>query len=140
MISDPAQARRLARAIASDIKVYNEDKLRNGEDLTAEIEEGRELFRERATPGMMYHYDAALIDVGLRSDIRPSNPAPPRRPAPRPMTPSPGPVIPPPQNRPAFELKTASDATPSMVPLVALATLLIVLIAGFAWWWLQRGH
>ena len=53
-IDKPERARQLARAIASDLSLYHEDKIVEGiendslfEVMNEEIEEGRELFKSR---------------------------------------------------------------------------------------------
>ena len=69
-------ARRLARAIASDISLYNEEKIVRGiesdslfDDLTEQIEEGRALYNSRVSPSMYPRnfYDRALVDILIRS-------------------------------------------------------------------------
>ena len=57
LIETEEAARRLARAIASDLSLYNEDKIVTGitndnlfESLAEEIEEGRALFKSRVAP------------------------------------------------------------------------------------------
>jgi hypothetical protein len=50
VIDNDGAARRLARAIVSDIRLYNEEKVRAGSDLSEAIAEGRELFHERVAP------------------------------------------------------------------------------------------
>jgi hypothetical protein len=76
LIDKPERARQLARAIASDVTLYNEKKLVEGiqndnlfESLKAEIDEGRALFRTRVTPEIydLHLYDRALVDVMLKS-------------------------------------------------------------------------
>ena len=76
IIETKEAARRLARAIASDLSLYNEDKIVEGlqndnlyETLEAEIEEGRELFRSRVTPELYdkNFYDRAIIDLLVKS-------------------------------------------------------------------------
>jgi hypothetical protein len=76
MIDNPDRARRLARAIASDLTLYNEAKIVQGiqndslfEVLKGEIDEGRALFKTRVTPEMFNTniYDRALVDVMLKS-------------------------------------------------------------------------
>jgi hypothetical protein len=134
MISDPAQARRLARAIASDIKLYNEDKLAGGQDLSAEIDEGRALYRARVDSALMQPYEQAILELGLRGTSRPSRRPPPPGPA---QAPTPAPSL---QNKHAFELRSTPDATPSMVPLLAIGVLLLSCVGAAAWWWLQRGR
>ena len=76
VIETEEAARRLARAIASDLSLYNEDKILEGlqadnlyEILAEEIEEGRELFRGRVTPELfgLNFYDRAIIDLLIKS-------------------------------------------------------------------------
>lgn len=76
VIETEEAARRLARAIASDLSLYNEDKILEGlqadnlyEVLAEEIEEGRALFRSRVT-GELFEknfYDRAIIDLLIKS-------------------------------------------------------------------------
>ncbi|OFX23560.1 MAG: hypothetical protein A2V77_11750 [Anaeromyxobacter sp. RBG_16_69_14] len=77
LIETPEQAIRLARAICSDVSLYNEDKIVRGiekddffEALRDELEEGRELYRSRVSPELYArsnYYDRAIVDVILRS-------------------------------------------------------------------------
>ena len=76
IIETEEAARRLARAIASDLSLYNEDKILDGlqndnlyDVLAEEIEEGRELFRSRVTPELYTRnfYDRAIIDLLIKS-------------------------------------------------------------------------
>jgi uncharacterized hydantoinase/oxoprolinase family protein len=69
-------ARRLARAIASDLSIYNSEKIIKGiqEDnlfdvIKEEIDEGRLLFKSRVTPEIYAKniYDRAIIDVLVKS-------------------------------------------------------------------------
>lgn len=67
---------RLARAIASDISLYNEQKIVRGieqdnlfETLKDEIEEGRELFKSRVSKEIFTHtnfFDRAIVDVIIK--------------------------------------------------------------------------
>ena len=76
LIDAPEQAIRLARAICSDVSLYNEEKiLRSIEQddffdaLREELEEGRDLYRSRVTPDLYArsnYYDRAIVDVILR--------------------------------------------------------------------------
>jgi len=76
LIETEEAARRLARAIASDVSLYNEEKIVRGletdslfEELGEEIEEGRALYKSRVSPDL-YHrnfYDRALVDILIRS-------------------------------------------------------------------------
>jgi hypothetical protein len=74
---DKSKAIRLARAIASDISLYNEEKVVRGIEndnlfdvLAEEIEEGRALYKSRVSPelyGGSNYFDRALVDIILRS-------------------------------------------------------------------------
>ncbi len=74
---EKAKAHRLARAIASDISLYNEQKIVKGieqdnlfEVLKEEIEEGRELYRSRVSPELYRStnfFDRAVVDIVVRS-------------------------------------------------------------------------
>ncbi|HEX6244387.1 MAG TPA: hypothetical protein VFZ61_25895 [Polyangiales bacterium] len=76
LIETEEAARRLARAIASDLSLYNEDKIIEGiqQDtlftvLAEELEEGRALFKSRVSPELFAKnfYDRAVIDILVRS-------------------------------------------------------------------------
>ncbi|HUT76151.1 MAG TPA: hypothetical protein VM285_00600 [Polyangia bacterium] len=76
VIETEEAARRLARAIASDLSLYNEDKILEGlqadnlyESLAEEIQEGRQLFSSRVTPELFgkNFYDRAIIDLLIKS-------------------------------------------------------------------------
>ena len=77
LIETPEQAIRLARAICSDVSLYNEEKIVRGIEqdqffdlLQEELEEGRELYRSRLAPDLYARtnfYDRAIVDVILRS-------------------------------------------------------------------------
>lgn len=75
LIDNPEQARRLARAIISDIAIYNREKVEEGirndsifDLLTAELEEGRQHFASRVTPELNGSniFDIALVDVLIK--------------------------------------------------------------------------
>lgn len=75
-IDKPERARQLARAIASDLSLYHEDKIVGGiendnllEVMADEIQEGRDLFKRRCTEDIrkLNIYDRALIDVLVKS-------------------------------------------------------------------------
>jgi hypothetical protein len=76
LIETQEAARRLARAIASDLSLYNEEKIVDGIQndnlfsvLADEIEEGRALFKSRVAPDLYARnfYDRAIIDILVRS-------------------------------------------------------------------------
>jgi hypothetical protein len=76
LIDNEEGARRLARAIASDLSLYNEEKIRKGieEDdlftsLSEEIEEGRALYKSRVSSDLFHRnfYDRALVDILVKS-------------------------------------------------------------------------
>jgi len=72
LIETEEAARRLARAIASDLSLYNEEKILAGirddnlfDTLSEEIEEGRALYKSRVS-GDLYaknFYDRAIVDI-----------------------------------------------------------------------------
>jgi hypothetical protein len=74
---EKVKAVRLARAIASDISLYNEQKIVKGIEqddlfdvLKAELEEGRDLYRSRVSHEVYTtanFYDRAVVDIILRS-------------------------------------------------------------------------
>ncbi|NOY92864.1 MAG: hypothetical protein GXP55_16895 [Deltaproteobacteria bacterium] len=76
LIETEEAARRLARAIASDLSLYNEEKIVQGvkgdnlyDALADEIEEGRALFKSRVSPDLYgkNYYDRAIIDILVKS-------------------------------------------------------------------------
>ncbi|BDV41186.1 hypothetical protein GURASL_01090 [Geotalea uraniireducens] len=75
LIANADQAKRLARAIISDIAIYNREKVEQGikgdsifELLAEEIEEGRQHFVSRVTPDLATTriFDIALVDVLIK--------------------------------------------------------------------------
>jgi len=75
MIDNPDQAKRLARAILSDVAMYNKEKVENGikddnifDVLKEELEEGRQHFLSRVSmdvnPDMIY--EIAVVDVLIK--------------------------------------------------------------------------
>jgi hypothetical protein len=76
LIETEEAARRLARAIASDLSLYNEEKIMEGiqndnlfQALSEELEEGRALFKSRVSPDLFAKnfYDRAVIDILVRA-------------------------------------------------------------------------
>lgn len=75
LIDNPDHARRLARAIISDVAIYNREKVEEGirkdtifEILAAELEEGRQHFISRITPELAAEniFDLAIVDVLIK--------------------------------------------------------------------------
>jgi hypothetical protein len=71
------KAQRLARAIASDISLYNEQKIVKGIEqdnlfdvLKEELEEGRQLYQSRVSPELYSNtnfFERAVVDIVVRS-------------------------------------------------------------------------
>jgi O-methyltransferase involved in polyketide biosynthesis len=80
LIEAPEQAMRLARAICSDISLYNEEKIVKSieqddffDALKEELSEGREHYRSRVSPELYArtnYFDRAVVDVILKSKAR----------------------------------------------------------------------
>lgn len=127
MLDDEAQARRLARAICSDVLLYNgavKDAPREQRaGLLAEpLHEGRALFTARVAPSLLFIFDQTveeLIARPMEVDLRTlsATPAPTPAPASRPLPPSLG--------APVTEAK-------SSVPLAVAAVVLLALAAAVA--------
>ena len=75
IIDTPEQARRLARAIISDIAIYNRETVERGiktdcifDLLGNELEEGRQHFSLRVVPELAASnlYDIAIVDVLIK--------------------------------------------------------------------------
>jgi hypothetical protein len=76
LIETDKDARRLARAIASDLSLYNEEKIVAGIEkdnlfntISEEIEEGRAHYKSRVAP-LLYEknfYDRAIVDILVKS-------------------------------------------------------------------------
>ncbi|MBN2493888.1 MAG: hypothetical protein JXR96_04790 [Deltaproteobacteria bacterium] len=72
-ITTPEAANRLARAICSDISLYNEEKIVQGIEQDSlfdvihdELEEGRELYRSRVNPDLYAatnFFERAIVDI-----------------------------------------------------------------------------
>ncbi len=75
-VEDPELAFRLARAIVSDIALYNPDKVEEGikndnifDLLAEELQEGREHFAERVSETLQNRdqlFDRAIVDVMIK--------------------------------------------------------------------------
>jgi len=76
LVDNPKLAFRLARAIISDIALYNPEKVKEGikndsvfELLAEELKEGRDHFYGRVSPELTerdHLYDRAIVDVMIR--------------------------------------------------------------------------
>ncbi len=75
LVENPDQAKRLARAIVSDVAMYNRDKVESGikndtifDLLADELEEGRQHFLSRvsATLDPEHIYQIAVVDVLIK--------------------------------------------------------------------------
>lgn len=75
LIDKPDSARRLARAIISDVAMYNKEKVESGiknddifDTLQEELEEGRQHFFSRVAPelGPEMIFDLAVVDVLIK--------------------------------------------------------------------------
>lgn len=75
LIDNPEQARRLARAIISDVAIYNREKVESGiknddifEILQEQLEEGRQHFFGRVSPQLNPEqiFDLAVVDVLIK--------------------------------------------------------------------------
>jgi len=77
MITTPEAANRLARAIASDVSLYNEEKIIQGitndnlfDVMAEEIEEGRALYQSRLDSSLYEtsnFYNRAIVDILVKS-------------------------------------------------------------------------
>lgn len=75
LIDNLDQARRLARAIISDVAIYNREKVEEGikndsifEVLAEQLDEGRQHFNSRVTPELANSnlFDLAVVDVLIK--------------------------------------------------------------------------
>lgn len=76
LVDNPNLAFRLARAIVSDIALYNQEKVRDGikndtlfDLLRDELNEGREHFHGRVSPDLTerdHLFDRAIVDVMVK--------------------------------------------------------------------------
>lgn len=75
LIDNPEQARRLARAIISDVAIYNREKVEQGikndnifDLLVDELDEGRQHYKSRVTPELAHSniFEIAVVDVLIK--------------------------------------------------------------------------
>ena len=76
LIETEEAARRLARAIASDLSLYNEEKIMEGIQndnlftaLSEELEEGRALFKSRVSPDLFAKVTGYQAESGKRNKV-----------------------------------------------------------------------
>jgi hypothetical protein len=83
LIETEEAARRLARAISSDLALYNEDKIAEGvrndnlfDVMADEVQEGRDLYQSRVAPELLVRnlYDGAMVDLLVRSKAHVESP------------------------------------------------------------------
>ena len=83
LIETEEAERRLARAISSDLALYNEDKIAEGvrndnlfDVMADEVQEGRDLYQSRVAPELLARnlYDRAIIDLLVRSKAHVESP------------------------------------------------------------------
>ena len=125
-IDNEYDARKLARVIVSDIKLYNAEKIAKGKELSDEIAEARALFARRVDPSLHTIFEEAIVRSKLarRAPDRPA-PAPAVAPAPaKAQDPLPPPTPPShaqshtPLPRPPAVLTERSSATPEESPVL----------------------
>ena len=112
------EARRLARAIAADIKLYNAQS--SPEDRALAVEEGRELYRARVASELLPLYDAALLEQGIAGASSASSAA---------EEPSLGGGVSPAPRAPASFFEEQAPKAASGSPMLAIAIAAIVLVA-----------
>ena len=76
LVDNPKLAFRLARAIISDIALYNQEKVKDGikndnifDTLAEELQEGRDHFHGRVSPELTERdqlFDRAIVDVMIK--------------------------------------------------------------------------
>lgn len=122
LIDSEEGARRLARAIAADIRLYNAERLARGEPLESELDEGRALFRGRVVEELHPLIETALAEAHLtRKGPSAGTLAPVETEAPRDALPD-------------GLFQSASKPEPARGRSALL--LAILLIAGVIGWWL----
>ncbi len=80
LIDQEEPALRLARAIANDVKLYNQERLSRAVDpwteLADELTEGRRLYESRVAPDLHARLDQVLIEVMPELGVDAARPAP----------------------------------------------------------------
>lgn len=72
-IETEERALRLARTIVGDIRLYNADAVARKDDMTAEVSEGRALFRQRTAPALHHIYEEIVANAGLVDHAQPQD-------------------------------------------------------------------
>jgi hypothetical protein len=125
IISDEARARRLAVAIAEDLRLYNKTKIDTGADLSAEIAEGRALFHGRVASELHHLFEEEAAKLAGRA--APKTPPVAPRPPPPVTAPAPAPA----QPFASFYETPAPTSQPSgtRAPLILVALLVVAVMA-----------
>ena len=131
-IDDEDKARRLARALASDIRLYHEEELRTGADLSGPMAEARELFESRVVPALHPIFDVAFAEMGLTRV-----PPPARVVATSPASAAPREA--PPRARPVLDTSPASSSGLGVGGLLAIAIILAAVAGGLVTYLVLRG-
>jgi hypothetical protein len=119
MIDDEQKARRLARAIVSDLRLYNKDRIASGADLTSEIEEGRQLFKSRVSGAFHAVFESEA--QALRPSSAVARPLPPATPA------------------AMFDLSAPPTPPASNAPWIVIGSVALAAVA-VALWWIAQGR
>ncbi|RLB65254.1 MAG: hypothetical protein DRI90_02530 [Deltaproteobacteria bacterium] len=156
-LNDPEAATRLARAVVSDVMLYNDKKVRAGRAggdvlgaVVAELDEGRALFLSRVEPSLSELFDlvaAEMLEAGdeRAADQRESGAQPSRSPseaAPRQGVPLPIQCCVP--HPSPLGMASSSErrvgrlsGTPTDLSWLALAVLAVLAVGLTAWLWLR---
>ncbi len=156
-INDPEAATRLARAVVSDVLLYNDEKVRAGRAggdvlgaVAAELDEGRALFLSRVEPSLGELFDPVAAEMLEASDeravdqresgahpYRSSSEAAPRQGVPLPIqccVPHPSPL----GMASSSERRVGrSSGTSTDLSWLALAVLAVLAVGLTAWLWLR---
>lgn len=114
-VNSEEAARRLARAIRSDIQLYNRDAISQGRDMTEAIAEGRALFEKRVAASLRPIFETVLDETPLGTAIGTGEAIVPRRAS---------------SSQPPMT-STSESATPWVVAFIGLA---VAAFVGLALW------
>ncbi|MFO0696014.1 MAG: hypothetical protein U0230_20795 [Polyangiales bacterium] len=138
MIDDEDKARRLARALASDIRLYHEEELRTGTDLSGPMTEARELFESRVVPALHPLFDVELAGMGITRIPPPARTAPVASTA-APAASAAAPAQAPPRPRPTLDTAPAPSTGLGVGALLAIAIILAAVAGGMVTYLVLRG-